>query len=301
MRRQLVRRGKVTFALIGCLCLIATGCGDGPGEEFRTYNQTVAEVPPAADPSPDRTATSETPTGSDSIEQGNSDSQPIGSIEADNVSADVTTDVAVTEDVDTTPPADAEPTETQGDIIPAEALSGVDDPVQPIPTESNGDTLAEETIVATEPREIELLIPDNDFQVEGPDEALRVSYDDIDLLKVLNMDPVPRIAPTYFPSWLNGLAEERIRIRGFMYPPPIEEGIPAFVLARDNQICCFGRNPMPYDIVPVIMTDDVTTSYINGRPFDVVGVFHISVEMDLDDPTKVKFVYYIDDAIVIDE
>ena len=86
-----------------------------------------------------------------------------------------------------------------------------------------------------------------------------------------------------------------------MYPPPIETGIPAFMLARDNQICCFGRNPMPYDIVPVILRDDVTTDYINGRPFDVAGVFHVAVEMDLDDLTKVKTVYYIDDAIVIDE
>ena len=36
-----------------------------------------------------------------------------------------------------------------------------------------------------------------------------------------------------------------------------------------------------------------------SEAFDVVGLFHVGVEMNLDDPTKVKTVYYIDDATVI--
>ena len=49
------------------------------------------------------------------------------------------------------------------------------------------------------------------------------------------------------------------------------------------------------------MRDGVTTDYIHLRPFDLVGVFHINVEMDLDDPNKVEFLYYIDDAVLIEK
>ena len=38
---------------------------------------------------------------------------------------------------------------------------------------------------------IELLIPEKSFRRERGTDAVRVSYDDIDLLKVLNMEPVP--------------------------------------------------------------------------------------------------------------
>ena len=51
-----------------------------------------------------------------------------------------------------------------------------------------------------------------------------MSYDDIDLLKVLNMDPVPANAATKMPAWLKGLDGRRIRIRGFMYPTVSADG-----------------------------------------------------------------------------
>ena len=67
-------------------------------------------------------------------------------------------------------------------------------------------------------RKVRLLIPSRTFKTEGPEGAWRVSYDDIDLLKILNMDPVPPNADTMMPAWLKGLEGKRIRIRGFMYP-----------------------------------------------------------------------------------
>lgn len=149
----------------------------------------------------------------------------------------------------------------------------------------------------TEPREIELLVPEKSFRAEGPDAALRVSYDDLDLLKVLNMDPVPVDAVDHFPKWLKALDGKRIRIRGFMFPPFQETGIPAFVLARDNQICCFGRDPKRYDVIDVVMREGVTTDYIQNRPFDVVGVLHIAPESS---GGELYQLYVIDDAIVID-
>jgi len=152
----------------------------------------------------------------------------------------------------------------------------------------------------TQPREIEVLVPENQFREEGPQGAVRVSYNDLDLLKTLNMDPVIADAPDYFPEWLKGLEGQRIRLRGYMRPGPLSKDIPFFVLARDTNACCFGPNTRAYDIIPTLMRQGVTTDYIHLRPFDVVGVFHVNVEMDLDDESKVEFLYFIDDAVVIE-
>lgn len=148
-----------------------------------------------------------------------------------------------------------------------------------------------------EPREIKLLIPQKDFAVEGPDGALRVSYDDFDLLKVLNMEPVPADAADYMPDWLKELDGKRVVVRGFMYPTFRESGIERFILARDNQICCFGRDPKIYDLVRVKLRTGQTTDYILNRPFDVAGVFHILPEAF---DGQLERLYVIDDAVVID-
>jgi hypothetical protein len=143
-------------------------------------------------------------------------------------------------------------------------------------------------------RKVELLVPNRTFRPEG--DGVRVSYDDIDLLKVLNMDPVPADAAAYFPAWLKSLDGRRIRIRGFMYPTFQQTGVHAFGLARDNQICCFGRNPKIYDVFDVVLRDGITTNYIPNRPFDVVGVFHIRPEVE---DGKLYRLYEMDDAAVI--
>lgn len=145
------------------------------------------------------------------------------------------------------------------------------------------------------PREVKLLIAEKDFRTEGPENALRVSFDDFDLLKVLNMEPVTEDAPKLMPKWLKELDGKRIRVRGFMYPPFEETGIRAFTLARDNQICCFGRNPLVYDLVDVFLRDGETSDYIQNRPFDVVGVFHIG------DSIIPGQLYTMDDAVVLDK
>jgi len=147
-------------------------------------------------------------------------------------------------------------------------------------------------------REIKLLVQEKTFRVEGPGNALRISFDDFDLLKVLNMEPVVVNATEHFPEWLRNLDGKQIRVRGFMYPPYQEHDLKIFVLARDNQICCFGRNPKLYDLVRVDMQPGKTTHYILGRPFDVVGTFHIEPRMS---DNKLRALYRIDNAIVIEK
>lgn len=148
------------------------------------------------------------------------------------------------------------------------------------------------------PGGVRVLIPTKSFRPEGRERALRVVFDDLDLLKVLNMEPVTPDAIGLMPDWLRSLNGKTIRLRGFMYPPSFPDGITRFLLARDNQICCFGRNPKPYDIVAVTMKADVSTHYIENRPFDVVGTFHIEEQAFEDIETF--SLYRLDDAIVIE-
>jgi hypothetical protein len=146
------------------------------------------------------------------------------------------------------------------------------------------------------PKEIKLLIPEKNFDLVSPDNALRISYDDIDLLKVLNMDPVPQNATSYFPKWLSELNGKRVRIRGYMFPTKKNTGITYFSLARDTGICCFGPNGKVYDLFGVKLKPGTTANYMELRPFDVVGTFHI--EPDIYN-NILENIYHIDDAIII--
>lgn len=147
-----------------------------------------------------------------------------------------------------------------------------------------------------EPRRIELMVPDPRFRKERGTTAIRVTYDDIDLLRVLNMDPVPANAVEFFPEWLKAIDGKRIRIRGFMYPTFEATGLTSFVLARDNGICCFVRQPKIYDIIGVKLANGETSDYIENRPFDVEGDFHIDPKADGDDLSRL---YRIDNARVL--
>ena len=175
--------------------------------------------------------------------------------------------------------ADAEDDESVGGFAPAP-------PVAPPAVESDE---------PAEPRELELLVPDKTFPPLATG-GVRVSFDDLDLLKVLNAEPVPADVVSHLPDWLADLDGERIRLRGFMYPTyadPVER----FVLARDNQICCFGRSPKPYDLVTVVLAEGAESSYIQNRPFDVAGTFRLDPVHDGDGWLRL---YRIDDARVIE-
>lgn len=150
--------------------------------------------------------------------------------------------------------------------------------------------------VPGEVREIQLLVPQKRFRRERPSEAVRVSYDDIDLLKVLNMEPVPADAVEHFPEWLKSLDGKLVRIRGFMFPTFVATGLTEFALARDNGICCFVRQPKIYDIMNVQLAEGETTDYIANRPFDVEGIFRI--DPDSDQP-QLSRLYRIEQARVL--
>jgi hypothetical protein len=159
------------------------------------------------------------------------------------------------------------------------------------PAAPTGDATASDTT----PRKVELLIKEREFRPEGAG-TLRVNYDDLDLLKILNMEPVPPNATDYFPAWLSGLDGQRIRIRGFMIPTFESTGLERFVLARDAGLCCFGANPKVYDLISVELKAGKTCNYIHLRPFDVVGTFKIDLVAEGEKPLGL---YWLEDAEIV--
>lgn len=139
---------------------------------------------------------------------------------------------------------------------------------------------------------------DRVFTVEGPNGALRISYDDLDLLKLLRMDPVTADCVEKMPGWLMGLNGKQVRLRGYMKPALVTTDIPQFTFVKDTGLCCFGPKGKIYDMVTVTLKEGTTTDYIELRPFDVVGTFRIEV-VQLDPGGELWGLYFIDDAQIL--
>lgn len=270
------------LAIVAVVC--ATGCGAADSDEFEVVDAShIASTPETTgssdESSPPDTSGSATAASSDETTASSSNETPAGT---DSTGSQTGSDTVAEEGSQA----------SVNDTIPA-AAGREGETTQP------GDVVPGTSVAVIEPREIKLLVPEKTFRKEGREKALRVSYDDVDLLKVLNMEPVPENAPQLMPEWLKGLNGKQIRIRGFMYPCFVDSGIEIFLLARDNEICCFGRSPKVYDLIKVTMRDGLTTDYIQGRPFDVIGTFHIAEQAETEEGALPKL-YRIENAIVVD-
>jgi len=142
---------------------------------------------------------------------------------------------------------------------------------------------------------ITLLIPHRQFRKEG--NAIRASFDDIDLLKILNMAPVPTDAADHFPDWLQALDGEHVRVRGYMRPGFEAEDITEFLFVRDNGACCYGPRPKIYDMIAVELKDGQSTDWIEDTPFDVEGTFRIESHVD---EVELYGLFFIDDGVIIE-
>jgi hypothetical protein len=275
------------LAIVMTAC--AAGCGTANSDDYEAISDSQFEV--VNEPRP-------TCQGSGFGEQidGVPDCDPITFLDVRGSTTDLSPARATLPDgADAEAGAVAAESVEAGSLKPAEnsVASGDSEAVSSKPAETVGTELP-----VLEPREIKLLVPERTFQKQGREQALRVTFDDVDLLKVLNMDPVQADAPALMPGWLKGLDGKKIRLRGFMYPTFQDTGIEVFLLARDNDICCFGRSPKVYDIIKISMKDGETTDYIQGRPFDVIGVFHIAEQAEVAEDALPKL-YSLTDAVVI--
>src|SRR4051812_31709785 len=70
------------------------------------------------------------------------------------------------------------------------------------------------------------------------------------------------------------LDSSRVRIRGYMLPPPQQTGLMRFVLVRDNMACCFGPGALLFDSMIVDMQPGLTTDY-TVTPIVVEGTFKV--------------------------
>lgn len=320
--RRRISRSCVALLLVGGLAFVAAGCGVN-SEDYVSYRELEADRSETAGDAAPKEPESHATGASDDADSAIGDSAAGDAAGVANTEPDdgATLHVAANrpaENINGSDRVDVEATDAGGNA--PDAVS----PRRSNRTESARSPEAEAVIRAlgggangasrrigsgpfdlaveeepAEPREIELLVPEKKFQVEGPQDAIRVHYSDFDLLEVLNMAPVPANAVEHFPSWLNELDGRRVRVRGFMFPTYQEEGLRQFVLARDNDICCFVRKPKVYDVLTVKMRDGVTTRYISNRPFDVVGIFRISPFSF--EGEELDYLYAIEDAVVINK
>ena len=202
-----------------------------------------------------------------------------------------TPDEAVAPTVAETRPEVDIPDEPQRSTTDVEGPVAVADPPPDEPAYATG-TTAEDA----QP-EYKVLIPDKKFQKER-DGALRLTYDDLDLEKVLNMKKAVAAAPKLMPEWMKDLDGKKVRLRGYMLPTFEQDGLARFILCRDTGACCFGPNPTIYYLVEVTMKPGTTTSYIENRPFDVEGTFKIDLQA-IPETGEVYKIYELRDAAIV--
>ncbi len=245
------------------LILVLPGCNDSHSDEFKEFEQTEF-------------STGETESPADEV------------VEAQPPETEPTT-------VENTSPTPVKDDEAISRAAPEpESTEQVEGPAE----ETNEPTAAgmgDEEPKSSAVQPIKLLIPHRNFRKEGT--ALRASFDDIDLLKILNMDPVPMDAADHFPKWLSDLNGQQVRIRGYMRPGFELEGITEFLFVRDNGECCYGPLPKIYDMIAVQLADGESSDLIEGTPFDVEGSFRIEPHSD---EIELYGLFFIDDGVIIE-
>lgn len=80
---------------------------------------------------------------------------------------------------------------------------------------------------------------------------------------------------------IEALDGRTVKIRGYILPSFLQNGLTQFVLVRDNMECCFGPGAAIYDCVVVEMKPGRSTDF-SVRPVAVTGTFSIREMLDAD-------------------
>ncbi|MFN9373565.1 MAG: hypothetical protein ACK6D3_16920 [Planctomycetaceae bacterium] len=267
-----------------------TGC-QGNSVDAPAISST--ESPPAdseSNPATGATSSSAGPGAPESRRPGEAET-PAGTVDG----ASSGSSEAVVSDPRGSASGDAAGTSSSATERPAEAVAAVE--AGPPTTASSS---AEEAgYVQATPAGAPAELPQSrTFRPEGAEQALRITYDDLDLLKWLQMDPVTPDCVEKMPEWLRGLNGKKVRLRGFMKPHEISTGFRRFIFVKDTGLCCFGPAGKIYDLIQVTLLKGTTTDYIELTPFDVIGTFRIEVAA-LDDTQEVYELFHIDDARIV--
>lgn len=82
------------------------------------------------------------------------------------------------------------------------------------------------------------------------------------------------------------LVNQKVMVKGYMFPFQSLDGVDSFLLCRDNGDCCFGGQPKPNDMIQIYMKGGIKARYRTGL-VAVAGVFHAG-------PSKDDSVYQLD-------
>lgn len=110
--------------------------------------------------------------------------------------------------------------------------------------------------------------PDPSLPTRDAAGILESSFDDVKF----EMDKTAAFEESMLTAQVKKLFDDRIRIRGYMYPTLRKRGLKQFVLVRDNMECCFGPGAAIYDCILVTMKEGETAEY-TIRPIAVEGKF----------------------------
>jgi hypothetical protein len=113
------------------------------------------------------------------------------------------------------------------------------------------------------------------YATEVPPGYERVSFlTDISKKGFSTEGGVPGIHPD-----VQKLVNQKVMVKGYMYPEKTMDLQKSFVLCRDNGDCCFGGQPKPNDMIQVRMKPGNTARYRTGL-VAVAGVFRADPDAD---------------------
>ncbi len=125
------------------------------------------------------------------------------------------------------------------------------------------------------------------YATEVPEGYTRINYDQL---------RDPNIASSEFqlpPESAKQLDNEKIFIKGYMYPPPGKQPgqkVNSFVLCRDNGDCCFGGDPPVLERIWVTVPEGETVTYTTSM-LKLAGTFNVFYDISQQNET-VGTVFY---------
>ncbi len=117
-----------------------------------------------------------------------------------------------------------------------------------------------------------------------PTAVVEATFDDLKF----EIEPDAAFDKSMLTPKVKELCEQRIRIRGYIYPTLKKRGIKQFVLVRDNLECCFGPGAALFDCILVHMEEGKTAEF-SIRPVAVEGTFKFEEFLDYDGTTRAIF------------
>jgi hypothetical protein len=93
-------------------------------------------------------------------------------------------------------------------------------------------------------------------------------------LNYAELQPDPDVQGQIYPPQISAKSDQRVFIKGYVYPGKQTSGIKQFVLCRDNGDCCFGGQPRLTDRILVTLSGPLALEY-STRLRHVAGTFRV--------------------------